>query len=46
MAEAYLVDALRTPVGKRGGVLSGVHAADHRTTLIHAMLARTGTDSV
>lgn len=28
MAEAYIVDALRTPTGKRKGALSGVHAAD------------------
>jgi acetyl-CoA C-acetyltransferase len=28
MAEAYIVDALRTPTGKRGGSLSTVHAAD------------------
>jgi len=28
MAEAYIVDAVRTPVGKRGGGLSQVHPAD------------------
>ena len=28
MQEAYIVDAVRTPVGKRGGGLSGVHPAD------------------
>ena len=28
MAEAYIVDAVRTPVGKRGGALAGVHSAD------------------
>ena len=26
--EAYIVDAVRTPVGKRGGALAGVHSAD------------------
>ena len=26
--QAYIVDALRTPVGRRRGALSGVHAAD------------------
>ena len=28
MAEAYVVDAVRTPVGRRGGGLSRVHPAD------------------
>ena len=28
MSEAYIVDAVRTPVGKRGGGLAGVHPAD------------------
>ncbi len=28
MAEAYIIDAIRTPVGRRGGGLSQVHPAD------------------
>ena len=28
MPEAYIVDAVRTPVGKRGGALAAVHSAD------------------
>ena len=28
MAEAYIVDALRTPTGRKKGSLSGVHPAD------------------
>ena len=28
MEEAFIVDAVRTPVGKRGGSLSGMHSAD------------------
>ena len=28
MAEAYIVDAVRTPVGRRGGGLAQVHPAD------------------
>lgn len=28
MAEAYVIDAVRTPVGKRGGSLAGVHPID------------------
>jgi acetyl-CoA C-acetyltransferase len=44
MAEAYLVDAVRTPVGKRGGALSATHPADLGATVIEALLARTGAD--
>ena len=28
MEEAFIVDAVRTPVGKRGGSLAGIHSAD------------------
>ena len=28
MPEAYIVDAVRSPVGRRGGSLSQVHSAD------------------
>ena len=35
---------VRTPVGKRGGALSGVHPADLGATVIEALLARTGAD--
>ena len=28
MGTAVIVEAARTPIGKRGGVLSGVHAAE------------------
>jgi len=44
MAEAFLVDAVRTPVGKRGGALSGIHPADLGATVIEALLSRTGAD--
>ncbi len=44
MAEAYLVDAVRTPVGRRGGGLAGVHPADLGAHVITALLARTGVD--
>ena len=44
MAEAYIVDAVRTPVGKRGGGLSEVHPADLGAASITALLARTGVD--
>jgi acetyl-CoA C-acetyltransferase len=44
MAEAYLVDAVRTPVGKRNGALSAVHPADLGAVVIEALLERTGAD--
>ncbi len=44
MAEAYLVDAVRTPVGRRGGGLAGAHPADLGAHVIRALLARTGID--
>jgi acetyl-CoA C-acetyltransferase len=42
--EAYIVDAVRTPTGKRGGGLSTVHPADLGAHIIEALLARTGMD--
>ena len=44
MAEAYLVDAVRTPVGRRGGGLARAHPADLGARVIRALLARTGVD--
>ncbi|MFJ8604782.1 acetyl-CoA C-acetyltransferase [Streptomyces shenzhenensis] len=44
MAEAYVVDAVRTPVGRRGGALSALHSADLAAHVIGALLRRTGVD--
>jgi len=44
MAEAYIVDAVRTPIGKRGGGLSQVHPADLGAHVLRALMARTGVD--
>jgi acetyl-CoA C-acetyltransferase len=44
VAQAYIVDAVRTPVGKRGGGLAGAHPADLGAHVIRALLARTGMD--
>ncbi|MFG1641414.1 acetyl-CoA C-acetyltransferase [Amycolatopsis sp. NPDC049252] len=44
MAEAYVLDAVRTPVGKRGGALSTVHPADLGAHVIRAIVERTGVD--
>jgi acetyl-CoA C-acetyltransferase len=44
VAEAFLVDAVRTPAGRRSGGLAGVHPADLGAHVIAALLARTGVD--
>ncbi|MYW93853.1 acetyl-CoA C-acetyltransferase [Amycolatopsis rubida] len=44
MPEAYVVDAVRTPVGRRGGSLAGVHSADLGAHAIRALVERTGID--
>jgi acetyl-CoA C-acetyltransferase len=40
MAEAYLVDAVRTPVGRRNGALSKAHPADLGAHVITALFDR------
>ncbi|WP_328478032.1 acetyl-CoA C-acetyltransferase [Actinoplanes sp. NBC_00393] len=42
--DAYLVGAARTAVGRRGGMLSGVHPADLAGQAIVAVLERAGAD--
>jgi acetyl-CoA C-acetyltransferase len=44
MTQAYIVDALRTPVGRRGGGLSKVHPADLGAHVLRALVERTGVD--
>jgi acetyl-CoA C-acetyltransferase len=44
MAEAYIVEAVRTPVGRRGGGLSQVHPADLGAHSIKALIERSGID--
>ncbi len=43
-SSAYIVDAVRTPVGRRGGGLSAVHPADLGAASISALIERTGVD--
>jgi acetyl-CoA C-acetyltransferase len=45
MAEAFIVDAVRTPVGRRGGSLAGAHPADLGAHVISALVRRTGVDA-
>jgi acetyl-CoA C-acetyltransferase len=42
--EAYIVDAIRTPVGRRKGGFSEVHPADMGAHVIKAVVERTGVD--
>ena len=44
MAEAYIVDAVRTAGGKRGGKLAGTHPVDMAAHVLDAIVARTGID--
>ena len=44
MAEAYIVAAVRTAGGKRGGKLAGWHPADLAAEVINALLERSGID--
>ena len=44
MAEAYIVDAVRTAGGKRNGKLAGVHPVDMAASVLDAIVARTGID--
>jgi acetyl-CoA C-acetyltransferase len=44
MAEAYIVDAVRTAGGKRGGKLAGWHPVDMAASVLDAIVARTGID--
>lgn len=44
MAEAYIVDAVRSPVGRRGGSLAAVHPVDLGAHSLRALVDRTGID--
>ncbi|MGN6268328.1 MAG: acetyl-CoA C-acetyltransferase [Sphingomonas sp.] len=44
MAEAYIVEAVRTAGGKRGGRLAGWHPADMAGAVLDAVVDRTGID--
>ena len=44
MPEAYIIDTVRTPVGKRGGSLSQIHPADLGAHTLRALMERTGID--
>ena len=42
--EAYIIDAVRTPVGRKKGALAGVRADELAAIPLRALMARTGLD--
>src|SRR3954465_877267 len=44
MPEAYIVEAVRTPVGKRRGSLASMHSADLGGHVLKALMTRSGVD--
>jgi acetyl-CoA C-acetyltransferase len=44
MPEAYIVDAVRTPVGRRNGSLASMHSADLGGHVLSALMDRSGVD--
>jgi acetyl-CoA C-acetyltransferase len=44
MTDVVIIDAVRTPVGRRNGGLAGVHPADLLATALSELVARTGID--
>ena len=44
MATAYIVDAVRTAGGRRGGRLAGIHPVDLAAASLDALVARSGID--
>jgi acetyl-CoA acyltransferase len=42
--DAVIVDAVRTPVGKRNGSLAGIHAVDLLAHVLTALVARNGLE--
>ena len=44
MTDAYILDAVRTPVGRYGGALASVRPDDLAATVVRAVVQRTGID--
>ena len=44
MPDAYIVDAIRTAGGRRGGKLAGTHPVDMAAAVLDAIIERTGID--
>ncbi len=46
MRDAVIVDAVRSPIGKRNGGLSTLHAVELSAQVLNALVARTGIDPI
>ena len=46
MRSAFIVDGLRTPIGRRGGSLKGIHAIDLLGLVIENLVSRNGIDPI
>jgi len=44
MSDSFIIDAVRSPVGRRGGALAGVHPADLGAHSIRALMERVDVD--
>lgn len=44
MGDAYIIDAIRTPVGRRNGALAGVRADELAASTLSEIVSRTGID--
>src|ERR687888_1981757 len=44
MSEAVIVEAVRSPIGKRNGSLAGTHPVDLLATVLQALVERAGVD--
>ncbi len=44
MPDAYIIDAVRTPVGRKKGALAQIHPADLGAHVLNALVQRTGID--
>jgi acetyl-CoA acyltransferase len=44
MSEAVIVEAVRSPIGKRNGSLSGIHPVDLLATVLQSLVERSGVD--
>src|SRR5438128_6332 len=44
MTEAVIVEAVRSPIGKRNGSLSGTHPVDLLATVLQELVSRSGVD--
>ena len=44
MAEAYVIDAVRSPIGRRNGSLTGIRADELAAQVLHGLIGRVDVD--